>query len=284
MNNNIIMCCIVVGKRSVREERKRPHINIRRSANDAAPLSVDPIPFNITEHGARYRRQTTCPPTSTQHILFVLDTSGSVGEREFRRVTNVLSELVLFFCKPIKVAVMTFDHEYFIEFCFNCFDNSCNGRVDARDAIRDIDYDFNREGTRYTHTGGAARCVCDFMLSSSCGVTPTTDCIDVVFITDGRSNDPSRDVCQEVRCLHNRYGVNTYAIGIANAHEPELMCITDDDINPDQFHLFNFLSFDDFEQTFMEIVNILLMGNINPLGDPYVCIDPQAGPGIQGCV
>ena len=134
----------VLGKRSVREEMKRPLNLRRRAAVEPEPLPVDPIPFNITEHGKRYRRQDSCQSASTQYILFVLDTSGSVGEAEFNRVTSVLSELVLFFCKPVKVAVMTFDHEFFVEFCFNCFDNSCGGRVDARNAINAIQYGFNR--------------------------------------------------------------------------------------------------------------------------------------------
>lgn len=135
-----------IGKRSVREER-RPRIKQRRSTVEAEPLPIDPIPFNITEHGARYRRQSHCSPNSIQHILFVLDTSGSISVSEFNRVTAVLSDLVLFFCKPIKVAVMTFDHEYFVEFCFNCFDNTCGGRVETREAIQNIDRNFARSGT-----------------------------------------------------------------------------------------------------------------------------------------
>ena len=44
-------------------------------------------------------------------------------------------------------------------------------------------------------------------------------CLDVVFITDGKRNDPSLDVCKEVRCLHTatascQLGVNVHAIGI----------------------------------------------------------------------
>ena len=112
-----------------------------------------------------------------------------------------------------------------------------------------------RGGIRYTHTAGAAQCVCDFMLSPTCGVDPTASCIDVVFLTDGKSNDPSREICSDIRCLHNRFGVNTYAIGIDNAHLPELLCITDDDIDVGSLHLFNFHSFDDFEEAFHDVVN-----------------------------
>ena len=156
----------------------------------------------------------------------------------------------------------------------------------ASEVISSINYSFNRAGTRFTHTGGAAQCVCDFMLSTACGVEPTANCIDVVFITDGKSNDrhhPNREVCEDILCLHNRFGVNTYAIGIADAVEAELGCISDQD-NTNSLHLFNFFSFDDFIDTFEELVDILFSGAMNPQGDPYVCIDPQAGVGVQGCI
>jgi hypothetical protein len=269
------------GKRSVREDLKRPINRQRRATVEPEPLPFNPTKFNVMEHGHRYRRQTRCGATSTQYILFVLDTSGSVRLNDFNRVTAVLSELVLFFCSPIKVAVMTFDHEYFVEFCFDCFDNTCGGRVDARDAIKTIDYRFGRSGTRWTHTAGAARCVCDFMLTQTCGVPISSDCIDVVFITDGRSNDPNLKVCDEIACLHYRYGVTTYAIGIGNAYDAELECISNAD--PHSFHLFNFLDFDEFEDTFQELVDKLLMGQVSPTtGDPYVCIG-TGGVGTAGC-
>lgn len=264
---------------------RKPRINQRRSAPEPEPLSIDPTPFNVLEHGARYRRQESCQPDGIQNILFVLDTSGSVSETEFNRVTSVLSDLVLFFCKPIKIAVMTFDHEYFVEFCFNCFQNTCTGRLDMRNAFLAIVYGANRSGTRFTHTGGAAKCVCDVILTPSCGLDPASSCIDVVFITDGRSNDPNRDICTDVLCLHNRFGVNTFALGIENANMAELECITDDDnnIGGDAFHLFDFDTFDEFFEIFQELIGVLQMGGTGPNGDPYVCIDPQEGVGTVSC-
>ena len=213
---------------------------------------------------------------SLQHVLFVLDTSNSMGE-DFNRLTDILGDLVLFFCKPVRVAAMTFDHEFFVEFCFNCFDNTCSGRLASRNAMKNIDYGFNRTGVRYTHTGGAAQCVCDFMLSSTCGIDPIANHIDVVFITDGRSNDPSRDVCSDILCLRNRFGVNIYTIGI-NAYEPELECISDEDLNAHQFHRFNFRSFDDFEDTFHELYDVLTTDNVD---GPYTC--PNGGIGTTTC-
>ena len=222
-----------------------------------------------------------CYPDGFQHILFVLDTSSSIDENEFDRVTAALSDLIVLFCRPIKIAAMTFDHEYYVEFCFNCFDNTCGGRVAASTAMRNINYSFNRQGERYTHTGGAAECVDDVILSLSCGVEPTASCIDVVFLTDGRSNDPNREVCTDILNLRNRFGVNTFAIGIDNAFQDELVCISE--AVPGEVHLFNFLDFDDFEREFLRIRDVLLAGSLDPNDDPYVCIDPQVGEGVDGC-
>ena len=225
----------------------------------------------------RYKRPATnCQPDGTQHILFMLDTSGSIGKTEFDRMTATLGGLVTLFCKPIKIAVMTFDHDYYVEFCFDCFDNTCLGRLDAGIAMSSINY---RHG--WTHTAGAATCACDFLLTSTCGLDPTANCIDVVFITDGHSNDPSLDICTEVQCLHNRFGVNTYAIGITNSiNEAELDCITNNSIQPGKFHLFNFDTFDEFNEVLDEIIVVLANPDPNAV---YTCVDPQDRVGTESC-
>ena len=176
---------------------------------------------------------------------------------------------------------MTFDHEYYVEFCFHCFDNTCGGRTCASTAMRNINYSFNRQGVRYTHTGGAVQCIDEVILTLSCGVLPDASCIDVVFLTDGQSNDPNREMCTDIVRLQNRYGVNTFAIGIDDAFQDELQCISEAETG--EYHLFNFLDFDHFEQEFQRIQNVLLDGKLNPNGDPYVCIDPQVGAGVDPC-
>ena len=53
-----------------------------------------------------------------------------------------------------------------LEFCFNCFDNTINGRSAAKQAISNAIY---RGGL--THTGKAARCACSELLSyQKCGL------------------------------------------------------------------------------------------------------------------
>ena len=160
-----------------RDELKGAKMNRQQSANEPEPLPVDPKPFDVDEHGSRYRRshRDNC---REQYILFVLDASGSVGKQWFDRVTELLAELVLFFCKPIRVATMTFDDRFFAEFCFDEFDNTLYGRNQTGAAMRSINY--MRHGS-LTHTAGAAKCACDYMLNStSCGLPVDADCIDVI--------------------------------------------------------------------------------------------------------
>ena len=263
-----------VGKRSLQEEKKP--LKREHPRPEPLPLDNDPIPFEWKEHGNRFRRQAfsgnrNCHPDGTQHILFMLDTSGSIGPTDFERMTSNLSLLVALMCKPVKIAAMTFNHDYHVEFCFNCFENTCSGRGDIAEAMINIEY---RGGL--THTGGAAKCACDVLLSESCGVDPSANCIDVVFITDGQSNDPTRDVCTEIQCLHNRFGVNTYAIGIGNGvDQNELDCITE---ASNTMGIFNFDSFLDFESALNKIINERFLTN----SSEYTCIDPQEGPGSDG--
>ena len=210
-----------------------------------------------------------------QQILFVLDTSGSIGQTNFNEVTAKLSELTAFFCRPIEIAVMTFDHEYFVEFCFNKYENDCCGRKSASHAISSIPYTRQgQSGTRWTHTAGAARCVCNHMLHSICGFRDDCKSVTVVFLTDGHANDPAKNVCTEIRCLHNQTGVETFAIGIGNSEVLKLKCMLS---NPmlNEYRLFNFPTFEQFNAHFTKLIIKLV--------DPqsvYECADTSTDPTV----
>jgi hypothetical protein len=73
-----------------------------------------------------------------QHILFVLDTSGSIGQANFETVTRILGGLTTLFCDRNKIAVMTFDHEYYVEFSFDRYRDDHIGRIDAGNDIESI--------------------------------------------------------------------------------------------------------------------------------------------------
>ena len=238
-----------------------------------------PIPFDRFEHGPRFRqrRQAQCN-NRVQNVLFVLDTSGSIGPSQFNRVKIAVANLTTLFCKQVQLALITFSSTVNLEFCFDCFQNTYSGRQDAQSAIKSAPY---RGGG--TNTAGTARCICEDLIHSSCGIDPgpiltlSPACVDVVFITDGKSNDRDLDVCQEVRCLHNRYGVNTYAIGInsGNGFQPtydqaELECI---DHYSDAISAFNYESFSDFEDSIRSITRRLLHALPS---SPESCYTPDA--------
>ena len=219
---------------------------------------LDPIPFDWHEHGPnlRSRRQATCGD-QIQHVLFVLDTSGSVGACQFQRMKDAIGKLPSLFCKQVKFAVITFSSYVNLEFCFNCYENTFNGRTQVTTAIDAIPY---REGG--TNTGATARCVCDELLQPACGIGTNPNCLDVVFITDGKSNDPNLQICDEIRCLHRRLGVDTYAIGINSGsgftpsyNRAELDCITN---YGDLTSAFEFESFTAFETAIENITQRLL--------------------------
>ena len=239
-------------------------------------LPIDPKPFNLVEHKARYRRDDHCP---LQHILFVLDTSGSIGEDDFNTVTTVLGSLVPLFCKPIKIAAMTFDHEYYVEFCFDEYDNSALGRYLAGEALWSIPYIRPGQswGSRYTHTAGAAQCVCDYIFRDrGCGIGSTAaPCVDVVFFTDGHANDPVQNVCETVQCLHDIRNVNTYTISVGNPYQLKLDCMEENNLRLDEYHLFNFKSISDLENQLNLIIHRLIT---NPIS--YECASTFSDPRV----
>ena len=219
----------------------------------------NPIPFILKEHGHRFKRQVNkCNPGDKQHVLFVLDTSGSIKSHNFNKMKKAVGDLTALFCSNIEVAVLTFNHEFHLEFCFNCFGSNDSGRIQAYRAINNIDY---RSG--WTHTGGAAKCVCNKLLDKSCGIEFADDtCVDVIFITDGASNDPSLEICDEVKCLHDHLlKLNTYSLGIGSYNNPiyenELKCIQNSD---NDMSMFWFESFDEFSEAVEDLFNNGLYG------------------------
>ena len=199
-------------------------------------------------------------------MLFLLDTSGSIGRSDFEKMKTAVGKITALFCNPIHVAVMTYSSTFYLEFCFDCFEADQSGLQGAKAAINAIPY----RGS-LTYTGGAAKCACDELLTPECGMHRYASCIDVVFITDGRSNDPNLEVCEEVKCLHNHYtgGVNTHAIGIGNVNQAEIDCI---DRASHTSSAFNFDSFEDFLNAIQEIIKRMKKKRSN-----YTCYTPASG-------
>ena len=154
-------------------------------------------------------------------------------------------------CHKIQVAAMTFSMGANLEFCFNCYNN--DERNMTADAIRNIRYDESRSGS--THTGVATKCIyrtrmLDTSPDSECGLRKDSDCIDIIYLTDGGSYGPlSRSMfCEEVACLRRNDEIcdrlKVYAFGIGeDLRQDELECIGENNADT----LFNFASFDDLD-------------------------------------
>ena len=93
----------------------------------------------------------------------------------------------------------------------------------------------------------------------------------MVFITDGESNDRRRKVCDEIKCLHNKARVNTYAIGINNFDQAEIDCIAD---GSDRMSVFEFNSFNEFEIAINNTIDRLT--EVIP-SSPFSCAEPDGG-------
>jgi hypothetical protein len=244
---------------SNREVRRSVHQDKRRSS--VKPLPVNPLAYDpVIKQTARYRRNSHSEycqqPNSTRHILFILDGSGSVLRHNFENVVNTLSNLIRHFCRPVKVAAMTFSHNHYSEFCFDCFDNSMPGREAAATAMSNIPYH-----TGLTHSGIATTCACNKLLNAACGFhNSEVTCLDVIYVTDGHSNDPgpvTNDVCQAVGCLHVIENVvtNVYAFGVADINYDELKCITQRERATN--HLFLFQNFTEFQTEMDDVLRLM---------------------------
>ena len=240
-----------LGKRSTKKQ-ERP---VKIIDENILPHDIDPIPFDRHEHGRRLRsRRSACGDSDEQYVLFVLDTSGSIGGKTFKNMTHAIGLLPSLFCKQVKFAVITFSTYINLEFCFNCFDNTRQGRQEVTDAINDIAFLSGK-----TNTGATAKCICDKVLRPTCGIDKL-HCLDVVFITDGKSNDRKLEICEEIKCLHDPLdGINTYAIGIksrsgSSYDKTELDCITN---FSSLTSVFEFASFTDFQESIYNIASQL---------------------------
>ena len=230
--------------------------------------------FSRNEHGPRLRRQSRmCGPDDYQYILFVLDTSGSVGPQNVEEMKMAIADLVPLFCKKIKVALITFSTDIILEFCFNCFTNTISGRKAARDTIKGAQYQGGA-----TNTGSTVKCIKDDILKLNCGITANPDCLDIIFITDGKSNDGHRHkVCDEMKQLNDIHGIHTFGMGVNSGpgyartyDEDELVCLSKDNEN---LIGFEYNSFADFKQSIKNITAILTAevvgGNLDACAGRY---------------
>ena len=180
--------------------------------NDAKPFDFDGHLSAITSH-----RNKRLASSRRRYILFILDSSGSIGSSEFTLMKEVLINLLPLFCGNTLFGVMSYGSRLERDICFNCDQTD---RFKLYQALRSIV--FHNGGA--TRSGDAIQCACDYMLSRSCGYFNEPNSItDVIFLTDGHSNS-GKDVCTAANCIPD--GVSVVSIGVGNNIDyDELECI-----------------------------------------------------------
>ena len=210
-------------------------------------------------HSTRVRRQ---PCGKTRFVLIILDTSGSIGSKDFNLAKKVIADISESLCGYLKVAMITYSTDINLEFCFNCNNNN---RRDIKNAILRARY---RGGS--THTTDAIKCACEEILTSQCGLPQFgiySSNIDVLFLTDGRPNGPCRNnLNNELRCLHGKSNINTFGIGIGSHDHESIVKLTKGNGN----HIFRVNNFKELTSV-LQAINLLLAERL-PDGKPlYSC-------------
>jgi uncharacterized protein YegL len=225
---------------------------------------LDPLasvnPFNLDaflqqkEYVFKRKKRCSHHESKIRYVLFILDTSGSIGRKNFKKVRGVVAKISRRLCDYLKMAVITYDDWINLEFCFNCYDT----RSEIFDAINRIRY---RRGPR-THTTDAIKCGCD-ILRTKCNLPNgiNTPNIDVVVLTDGEHNGPCRSkLSQEIKCLttdkdgNKRDNIKTYAIGIGSANIEAVAQLRQ---NPDEDYIFDVPDFDTLKGLFDIIEDLM---------------------------
>ena len=206
------------------------------------------------EHEQLHNRSKRISPVNDnrnqRYILFILDSSGSIGRSQFNTIKEVLSNLLPLFCGYIKFGVMSYGAIIERDICFDC-DQSDRHKV--MQALQSIEY----HSSSSTRSGDAIRCACDFMLSRRCGYRnkphPITD---VIFLTDGHFNQ-GEDPCIAAECFPN--AVNVISIGIGNNIDyDELECIKGD--NAPSHHIFDVKDIAGLKELQIEVLKFLRKG------------------------
>ena len=265
----------IQGKRSANEEfTQEPQwtVDNRTELADSKPKPLERLDPSIpveefdlgkyidTIHDDRAKRQTRC--TKKRYVLFILDTSGSIGEANFNAAKNVIADISETLCDHLKVALLTYERYINLEFCFNCY----NDRRDIKQAILRARY---RHGPA-THTTDAIKCACDHILSSQCGLPQgiNTSDIDVVLLTDGEHDGPCQsNLNLTVKCLHDRANINTFGIGIGSVDYASATALT----NGVGTNIFRVENFAQLQQLFTLIKQLL--ATTDESGNPvYSCV------------
>ena len=156
---------------------------------------------------------------SNLDLIFVLDSSGSVGYNNFQLIKALTYNITNSFeVNPdhIHVGVITYATYTYIRFYLNTYDT----KSQVLQAISNLPY---TAGGTYTHT--ALNAMRTIMFTESKGARPASQGVPriAIVVTDGAST--SRSSTLTAAAAMHTAGIIAYSVGIASALEEELQAI-----------------------------------------------------------
>ena len=157
----------------------------------------------------REKRQTNSH--ANRNIIFVVDSSGSIGSTIYRDVLQVLSNFSGLFCGEVSIGLLTYSTHIDLEFCPTCHRNLGSSYLSVvQPKIKNARYHNG-----LTHTGEVVKCLSDHVLPSP-RCPDLTKKTQVIFFTDGSHNGCLKPK-EALIDLHNRYPkLETYSIGMGD--------------------------------------------------------------------
>uniref|UniRef100_A0A452ITL6 VWFA domain-containing protein n=1 Tax=Gopherus agassizii TaxID=38772 RepID=A0A452ITL6_9SAUR len=169
-------------------------------------------------------------------LVFILDTSSSVGKEDFEKVRQWVSNLVeTFEIGPDKtrVGVVRYSDRPTTEFDL--------GRYQTREEIKEAARNIKYYGGN-TNTGDALRYINTYSFSKEAGGRPSDPPIKkvAILLTDGRSQDYVMDAATAAR----KAGIRIFAVGVGEALKEELDEIASDPKSAHVFHVSDYNAID----------------------------------------
>uniref|UniRef100_A0A674K4Q5 VWFA domain-containing protein n=1 Tax=Terrapene triunguis TaxID=2587831 RepID=A0A674K4Q5_9SAUR len=169
-------------------------------------------------------------------LVFILDTSSSVGKEDFEKVRQWVSNLVeTFEIGPDKtrVGVVRYSDRPTTEFDL--------GRYQTREEIKKAARNIKYYGGN-TNTGDALRYINTYSFSKEAGGRPSDPPIKkvAILLTDGRSQDYVMDAATAAR----KAGIRIFAVGVGEALKEELDEIASEPKSAHVFHVSDYNAID----------------------------------------
>lgn len=202
----------------------------------------DQISENITKvildpYPGKQIISTVCNQATVADIVFLVDASGSIGERNFQQIRDFLHSIVEAMDvdeKKVRIGMVLYSTKPQVEFYLNSFKNK-------NDMLQHIEILPYKRGL--TYTGMAIDYTKTHVFNKNVGCRAENGIQQIaIIVTDGKSLD---DVLVPAANLHSE-GVTVYAVGIQDAKITELKNIAS---HPAEEHVC-------FVQNFQQLENI----------------------------